>query len=99
MALLANLSQDIFDDRTGNFFVITRVNHDGGSNTVEVPNGITTQTNQVAVIPEDDGDTAPSVSSVTQAAYPGAATVALSGGSSGVFRVITRHVGNAAALG
>jgi hypothetical protein len=54
MALLANLSQELCDDRSGNVFVITRVNHDGGSNTIEVPNGISTRTNQVAVIPEDD---------------------------------------------
>jgi len=99
MALLAILSQELCDDKSGNVFAITRVNHDGGTNTVEVPSGISTATNQVAVIPEDDSLTAPTVSSVSQAAYPSSATVTITGGGAGHFRLVTRHVGNPAGLG
>lgn len=86
MALLAPLSQNIayFD----NFhFSIVRVNHDGGTNTLTVPRG----GESVGALPAT-GKTAPTVTI-------SGTTVTLTGGANAAVFIVTRHTGNAAAIG
>lgn len=98
MATLGILEQDIFDNKSGRFLVQTRVKIASSSDSVEVPEGLD-NASHVAVIPVDPDNTAPTVSSITQAAYPQANTVNLSGGTKGAeMLVISLHLGSAAGL-
>lgn len=98
MAALTPSYQQTTEDRTGKFFVITRVRITGtASDTVDLPPGLQDATH-CRVIAVDYSNTAPSVSSISQAAYPGATTVTLaSGGTAGAdMFLVSMHVGNAA---
>lgn len=98
MAALGILEQDIFDNKSGRFLVQTRVQVASASDTVEVPEGLD-NASHVAVVPVDPDDTAPTVSSITQADYPESATVNLSGGTVGAeMLVLSVHLGSASGL-
>jgi hypothetical protein len=103
MAALISLSQNISDPfRDGSHIVTSLVRHDGGTNTVSLPAGALANNNQVVAIPCDADDTAPTATlAQTAPAAEGdrqSTTVTLTGGSSGDFFVITRHVGIGAHL-
>lgn len=100
MAALVPTTFNIFEDRTGNHFVVAEINHDGGSNTVDLPGGLVS----AACLPATTSDTAPTVT-VTQGNDPGTSVdggtqsqVTVSGGSSGRVYLVSRHVGSAAGL-
>ena len=100
MAALTPSYQQTAEDRTGNFFIITKVVITGtASDTVELPEGLIAAAH-VVVIPSNSTDTACTVSSISQAAYPGATTVTLaSGGTTGATMfLVSKHSGNASGL-
>ena len=106
MAALQPLYQEVFDDRTGRHFSVTRVRVTGSGDTVQLPTGVLNNTNQVRVSPVNTADTVATVSSVTQRATDqtdetiGGTTVTLSGGTADSEQIIFAiHAGNAAGLG
>jgi hypothetical protein len=79
--------------------VITLVNVTNGSDTLGLPEGLSTSTSHVRVIPIDSSHTAKTVSSISQGAHPAGATVTMTGGTNGSAQfVISFHNGNAAGL-
>lgn len=101
MATLTPASQEILDVfRSGLHLCITKVVITGtSSDTVSVPEGLQAAAH-VVILPQDSSATAPSVSSISQSAHPGGATVTIaSGGTAGatVF-VLSLHAGNTAGL-
>ncbi len=105
MAALHPLYQEIFDDRTGRHFTVTRVAVTGTGDTVQLPTGVT-NANQVTVTPVDTADTVATVDSITQRATDlgdatlGGTTVTLAGGTANSQQIIFAvHGGNAAGLG
>jgi len=100
MATLSPVAQEILDPFRGGLFVcVTKVNISGSSDTLVLPEGLQAA-GHVSVLPSDTGDTAPSVSSISQSAHPAGVTVTLaSGGTAGAsMLVISLHAGNAAGL-
>jgi hypothetical protein len=90
MANLVPTNCRIVEDGTGNHFQIARVTTDGGSHTVDTPDGLVS----AGALPGTTGATAPTVT-VSQADQQ----VTISGGSSGIIYVVSRHVGSAAGIG
>jgi len=88
MALLIPLKSELIDDKSGNHFFIARVNHDGGTNTVDVPPGVVSG----AALPTLNG-TGPTVTTSQTTLL-----ATLTGGDTAEVYIVTRHVGNAAGL-
>lgn len=100
MATLTPLSQNILDPhRDGLHVVLSKIIVSGSSDTITVPEGLQS-TAHVRVLPIDTGDTAPSVTSITQNDHPQGVTVTLAaGGTAGAqMLLVTLHAGNAAGL-
>ena len=89
MATLIPTNCRIVEDGTGNHFQVCRVQHDGGTNVVDTPDGLVS----AGALPGTTTATAPTVT-VSQANKQ----VTIAGGSSGVIYVISRHVGSAAGI-
>jgi len=99
MAALSPTQQEIFDLRNGRFLVVSLVTVTNGSDTIALPEGLSTSTSHVRVIPVDSGNTAKTVSSISQGAHPAGGTVTMTGGTSGSSQyVLSFHVGNSAGL-
>jgi hypothetical protein len=100
MAALLPLGQDWCDDRSGTHFVVTRVNHDGGSNTLDLPGGLVSAAHLVSstsgtaatVTVTQGNDPATEVAGGTQS------LVTIVGGDTGEIHIVSRHVGNASAI-
>lgn len=95
MATLIALGQEIWDTKDGNHFVVSRINHDGGTNVVPVPMGVQSAAHLVL-----SGETAGTVT-LTTATVEGVTVdvVQVAGGSSGECYILSRHVGSAAGAG
>ncbi len=95
MATLIALGQEIVDTKDGNHFVISRINHDGGTNVVPVP-----MSPQSAAHLVFGSETAGTVT-LTTASHEGVTVdaVQIVGGSSGECFIVSRHSGNAAGVG
>ncbi len=100
MAALQPLAQEIADlFRTGTHFSVTRVVRSGdATDTITVPEGVGAAAH-VTSLPEDNGDTALTIDSISQSAHPEGAVVTVSGGTTGAaYFLIVAHQGNAAGL-
>jgi len=99
MAALSPTYQEILDLRNGRFLVVSLVTVTNGSDTLALPEGLTTSTGRVTVIPVDSSHTAKTVSSISQSAHPQGATVTMTGGTNSSQQyVLSFHVGNTAGL-
>jgi len=79
--------------------VVTLVTVTNGSDTLALPEGLTTSTGRVVVIPVDSSHTAKTVSSISQGAHPAGATVTMTGGTSSSQQyVLSLHIGSTAGL-
>lgn len=99
MATLYPMQQEIFDMRNGRHLVVSRVQVTNGSDTLALPEGLSTSTKHVVAVPIDSADTAKTISSISQSAHPAGATVTMTGGTNGSMQfIISFHVGNTAGL-
>jgi hypothetical protein len=87
MAALQPHAQQILDDKFGNHFAITKVTHDGGTNTVALPAGL-----QSAAVLVGSTETAPTTTVSGQ-------TATVVGGLVGEIILVSRHLGSAAGVG
>lgn len=100
MATLTPLSQNITDPhRDGLHIVLSKIIISGAADTITLPEGLQS-TAHVRILPIDTGDTAPSVTSITQNPHPEGVSVSLAaGGTAGAqMLLITLHAGNQAGL-
>lgn len=100
MASLTPVFQQILDPcRDGLHLCLTKVVITGSSDTVALPEGLQAAAH-VRVCPADTGDTAPSVTSITQLDHPQGATLTLAaGGTAGAtMYVFSLHAGSQAGL-
>lgn len=106
MAVLHPLYQEIFDDRTGRHFSVTRVRVSGDGDTIQLPTGILNSTGQVTIVPVNIADTAATVATLTQVATDnttatiGGTTITITGGTADSQQLVFAvHHGSAAGLG
>lgn len=94
MAELAVLGQRFMSGLENNTYVLTRVRHDGGSNTVEID-----QTASGVQVFAVDGQSAPTATlEASGDSSTFLKTVTISGGGSGRVDLVTRHAGNVASV-